>query len=131
MTSPILLILILFIISSLKSTPNDRLLRHFSWQFYLLSEFLPKKKLLREGHQRYIFSYFVCEAIFLSGALNHQFEYNKPKQHEIKKPFKMDNCNGSGRYFPFYLRERNEWFILDLLWLTGIIQHNRLRSPLC
>ena len=25
---------------SLKSTPNDRFLRNFSWQFYLLSEFL-------------------------------------------------------------------------------------------
>ena len=27
---------------SLKSTPNDRFLRNFSWQFYLLSEFLPE-----------------------------------------------------------------------------------------
>ena len=37
--------LILYISSgnySLKSTPNDRLLINFSWQFYLLSEFLPE-----------------------------------------------------------------------------------------
>ena len=27
---------------SLKSTPNDRFLRNFSWQFYLLLEFLPE-----------------------------------------------------------------------------------------
>ena len=38
-------VLILYIIGgtySLKSTPNDKFLRNFSWQFELLSEFFPE-----------------------------------------------------------------------------------------
>ena len=31
-----------YVTYSLKSTPNDRFLRNFSWQFYLLLEFLPE-----------------------------------------------------------------------------------------
>ena len=42
---------------SLKSTPNDWFLRNFSWQFYLLSEFLFEKSAERKSPKKY-FSYF-------------------------------------------------------------------------
>ena len=41
---------------SLKSTPNDRFLIIFSWQFCLLLEFLPE--VCREEAAHEIFSYF-------------------------------------------------------------------------
>ena len=41
---------------SLKSTPKDRFLRSFSWQFYLFSEFLPE--ICWEQVNEEIFSYF-------------------------------------------------------------------------
>ena len=37
-----LLMLCVLIFFNLKSTSNDRLLKNLSWQFYLLSEFLPE-----------------------------------------------------------------------------------------
>ena len=64
-TTLMLCVLILYISGgaySLKSTLNADFLRNFSWQFYLLSEFLPEI-CWEEIAEEIFFSYFV----FMSG----------------------------------------------------------------
>ena len=63
-------------IASLKSSPNDKFLRSFSWQIYLFSEFF-KRNLLRGSCRRNIILYSFCWRCLI-WRLNRGIKSNKP-----------------------------------------------------
>ena len=75
LTPPMLCVLILYMrveTYTLKSTLNYTFLRNFSWQFYLLSEFLPEIEFAE-----YFFIFYFCWRS-LTWGLNQGFTSNKP-----------------------------------------------------
>ena len=82
LTSPMLRALILYISSgtySWKSTKNDRFLRSFSWQFYLLS--VPLLEICWEEVAKEIFSYFTFWC--LTWDLNTGLTSNEPTYYQL------------------------------------------------